>query len=36
LTGEFPPHGTLATVRQETTETWSNRGTEAQAKVDAR
>ena len=36
LTGEFPPHGTLATVRQETTEAWSNRGTEAQAKVDAR
>ncbi len=36
LTSEFPPHGTLATVRQETTETWSNRGTEAQAKVDAR
>ena len=36
LTGEFPPHGTLATLRQETTETWSNRGTEAQAKVDAR
>ena len=36
LTGEFTPHGTLATVRQETTETWSNRGTEAQAKVDAR
>ena len=36
LTGEFPPHGTLATVRQEATETWSNRGTEAQAKVDAR
>ena len=36
LTGEFPPHGTLATVRQGTTEAWSNRGTEAQAKVDAR
>ena len=36
LTSEFPPHGTLATVRQETTEAWSNRGTEAQAKVDAR
>lgn len=36
LKGEFPPHGTLAIVRQETTDTWSNRGTEAQAKVDAR
>jgi NADH-quinone oxidoreductase subunit E len=36
LNGEFPPHGTLATVRQATTEAWSNRGIEAQAKVDAR
>lgn len=36
LKSEFPPHGTLAIVRQETTDTWSNRGTEAQAKVDAR
>lgn len=36
LVAEVPPHGTLATVRQETTQAWSNRGTEAQAKVDAR
>ena len=36
LAGEVPPHGTLAVVRQETTERWSNRGVEAQAKVDAR
>jgi len=36
LTGEVPPHGTLATVRQETTTAWSNRGSEAQAEVDAR
>jgi NADH-quinone oxidoreductase subunit E len=36
LSSEVPPHGTLATVRQETTEAWSNRGVEAQAKVDER
>ena len=36
LNGEVPPHGTLATVRQETTAAWSNRGNEAQAQVDAR
>ncbi|MFM7047316.1 MAG: NADH-quinone oxidoreductase subunit NuoE [Actinomycetota bacterium] len=36
LGGEIPDHGTLATVRQKTTETWSNRGVEAQAKVDER
>ncbi len=36
LTGEFPPHGTLATIRQETTEAWSNRGTLEQQQVDAR
>ncbi|MBJ7505311.1 MAG: NAD(P)H-dependent oxidoreductase subunit E [Ilumatobacteraceae bacterium] len=36
LTGEFPPHGTLATIRQETTEAWSNRGTLEQEQVDAR
>jgi NADH-quinone oxidoreductase subunit E len=36
LNGEVPPHGTLATVRQETTAAWSNRGSEAQAQVDAR
>jgi NADH-quinone oxidoreductase subunit E len=36
LAGEVPSHGTLATVRQETTSAWSNRGSEAQAKVDER
>ena len=36
LSSEVPPHGTLATVRQETTDAWSNRGVEAQAKVDER
>ena len=36
LTGEVPPHGTLAIVRQTTTPNWSNRGAEAQAKVDER
>lgn len=36
LSGEVPPHGTLAKVRQTTTEAWSNRGVEAQAKVDER
>jgi NADH-quinone oxidoreductase subunit E len=36
LTDEIPPHGTLARVRQRTTERWADTGTEAQAKVDAR
>ena len=36
LEDEIPPHGTLARVRQRTTETWANTGIEAQAKVDAR
>ena len=36
LVGEVPSHGTLATVRQDTTAAWSNRGVEAQAKVDER
>jgi NADH-quinone oxidoreductase subunit E len=36
LGGEVPSHGTLATVRQETKAAWSNRGSEAQAKVDER
>ena len=33
---EIPPFGTLARVRQRTTDRWANTGTEAQAKVDAR
>ncbi len=36
LADEIPPHGTLARVRQNTTEAWANTGIEAQAKVDAR
>jgi len=36
LSDEFPPHGTLARVRQRTPENWANTGAEAQAKVDAR
>ena len=36
LADEIPPHGTLARVRQSTTEAWANTGIEAQAKVDAR
>lgn len=36
LADEIPPHGTLARVRQRTTDTWANTGIEAQAKVDAR
>jgi NADH-quinone oxidoreductase subunit E len=36
LTDEIPPHGTLARVRQRTTERWANTGHDAQAKVDAR
>jgi NADH-quinone oxidoreductase subunit E len=36
LDAEIPPHGTLARVRQRTTDRWSNAGVEAQAAVDAR
>jgi NADH-quinone oxidoreductase subunit E len=36
LNDEIPPHGTLARVRQRTTERWANTGIEAQAAVDAR
>jgi NADH-quinone oxidoreductase subunit E len=36
LDAEVPRHGTLARVRQRTTDRWANTGTEAQAKVDAR
>ncbi len=36
LDDEIPPHGTLARVRQVTTDAWANTGTEAQARVDAR
>ena len=36
LNDEIPPHGTLARVRQRTTEAWANTGVEAQARVDAR
>jgi NADH-quinone oxidoreductase subunit E len=37
LDGEFPPHGTLARVRQTLDpERWANTGVEAQAQVDAR
>ena len=36
LDAEVPPHGTLARVRQRTTDRWANAGAEAQAKVDAR
>lgn len=36
LTDEFPPHGTLARVRQHTPENWANTGAEAQDEVDAR
>jgi NADH-quinone oxidoreductase subunit E len=36
LADEIPPHGTLARVRQRTTDRWAGTGTEAQAKVDAR
>lgn len=36
LDAEVPPHGTLARVRQRTTDRWANTGTEAQARVDAR
>ena len=33
---DVPAHGTLATVRQRTTERWSNAGVEAQRKADER
>lgn len=33
---DVPQHGTLATVRQRTTDRWSNAGVEAQRKVDHR
>lgn len=36
LDAEVPPHGTLARMRQRTTDRWANTGAEAQAKVDAR
>ncbi len=36
LNDEIPPHGTLARVRQRTTDAWANTGVEAQARVDAR
>ena len=36
LNDEIPPHGTLARVRQRTTDAWANTGIEAQARVDAR
>ena len=36
LNDEFPPHGTLARIRQRTPDNWANTGAEAQAKVDAR
>ena len=36
LADEIPAHGTLARIRQRTTEAWSNAGVEAQQRVDAR
>jgi NADH-quinone oxidoreductase subunit E len=36
LKDEIPAHGTLARVRQRTTDRWANVGVEAQAAVDAR
>jgi len=36
LDAEFPPHGTLARVRQVTTDAWAGTGAAAQAEVDAR
>jgi NADH-quinone oxidoreductase subunit E len=36
LDADVPAHGTLARVRQRTTDRWANTGAEAQAKVDAR
>jgi NADH-quinone oxidoreductase subunit E len=36
LENEIPRHGTLARIRQRTTDRWANTGIEAQAQVDAR
>jgi NADH-quinone oxidoreductase subunit E len=36
LRDEFPPHGTLARVRQRTPDNWAGTGREAQRAVDAR
>jgi NADH-quinone oxidoreductase subunit E len=36
LQSEIPPHGTLARIRQRTTDRWANTGIEAQARIDAR
>jgi NADH-quinone oxidoreductase subunit E len=36
LDDEVPPFGTLARVRQRTTDRWADAGAEAQSKVDAR
>lgn len=36
LTDEFPPHGTLSSIRQEPTPAWCGKGTLAQAQADAR
>jgi NADH-quinone oxidoreductase subunit E len=36
LGDEFPPHGTLARVRQRTPQNWADTGRTAQAEVDAR
>jgi NADH-quinone oxidoreductase E subunit len=36
LNDEFPPHGTLARVRQRTLDNWADTGRRAQAEVDAR
>ena len=36
LEHEIPAHGTLARIRQRTSEKWANTGAVAQAKVDAR
>jgi NADH-quinone oxidoreductase E subunit len=36
LNDEFPPHGTLARVRQRTPDNWADTGRRAQAEVDAR
>ena len=36
LDHEIPAHGTLARIRQRTSEKWADTGAEAQAKVDAR
>ena len=36
LDADVPAHGTLARVRQRTSDRWANTGAEAQARVDAR